>query len=163
RPGWGGFFYESDIEALTLYTTQLGDVVFVQSTWPNQPVWINNRGGPDSLSVGNGSQGGQGPRAPLFFEGVGTNTIFINNNADTIARSPYIDRDVTLTYGTVNGLAPASIYWRNTSTSAVTITSGTADDSFIVYSNASYLVLNSAAGNDSVQIGSPLLGGLASI
>ncbi len=169
RPGWGGFYYDADIESLRLFNTQFGDTVNVQSTWPNQPIRIINQGGADTDFVGNSSQGVQGMRANLYIEGItgSTNTIYISDVGDTTARSSNFDWDGDSAWGALNNFAPARIIWENANTTQVNVASGSGNDTFVVYGNNSYLVINNGVGNltgnDTVQIGSPLVGGLISI
>ncbi len=160
RPGWGGFFYAADIEALALKQGQFSDTVNVTGTFSNQPVTLENSGGTDTINVGQSSQGVQFVSADLYIEGTaGVNTININDTGNTTARSANIDWNGPSTFGRVNNLAPAHIIWEVANTTAVNITTGIAGDTILVYSNRVPINLNSAGGTDTVLIGDNIVGG----
>jgi hypothetical protein len=167
RPGWGGFYYDADLETLTLYPTQLNDTVNILSTWPNQPVRISNRGGSDHIFMGNPTQGVQGIRANVYTEGAGSNTLWISDVGNRSNLSANFDWDGSAAWGALNSFAPARIIWQAANTTQVNVTAGGGVNTFVVYGNNSYLVIDKGdsniVGSDTVQIGSPLVGGLVSI
>lgn len=160
RPGWGGFYYAADIEALALQQGQFSDTVNVTGTFANQPVTVENTGGTDTINVGQSSQGVQFVSGDLYIEGTaGVNVININDTGNTTARSANIDWNGPPTFGRVNNLAPAHIIWEVANTTAVNITTGSAGDTMLVYSNRVPINFNSAGGTDSVLIGDTIVGG----
>jgi hypothetical protein len=160
RPGWGGFFYQYDIEALTLQQGRYSDVVNVTGTFTNQPVWLINFGGTDTVNVGNSAQGVQGVTGALHAYGSdGRIVLNINDTGDTTFRSCNFDWNGVSSYGRVNNLAPAIIDWETATTDAVNVTTGSAGDIVQVYSITVPLTLNSAGGDDAVNIGHDIVGG----
>jgi hypothetical protein len=160
RPSWGGFYYEADIESLTLRPSNGNDVVNVLSTFSNQPITIDNPAGADVVNVGNPSQGVQNVSGDLHIYGVtGTNTVNISDAGNTIARSANFDWHNVSAFGRVNNLAPAKIIWETANTTHVNVTTGSSGDTLLVYSNTVPFTLNSAGGSDAVLIGDNIVQG----
>ena len=172
RPGWGGMYYGDGIGLLELWTSPHYDaVVNIESTYPNQSIAVRNLsytpGSSDIMNVGNPLQGVQGIRGDLYIWGYrdDSNTININDTGNTSPRSANFDWAGTSETGALSGLAPAQISWDNPGTANLNLTTGNGGDSIIVYRNNCPLTIDGAPSftNDSIQIGSPLVGGMASI
>ncbi|MBC8108518.1 MAG: hypothetical protein H7Z14_18175 [Anaerolineae bacterium] len=163
RPGWGGFFYADDLEALTLTTGTAADTVNVRSTFSGQPVNLNSAGGADVVNVGT-TNGVQSISADLFVNNSPSfTTLNINDNSNVNATNSNVDFHGSTGYGRINNLAPARILWNLADIGSVNITTGTAADNLLVYSNTETMQINSNGGNDIVQIGDALVGGLGFI
>lgn len=168
RPFWAGFSYASDIEGLNLITGTGSNTVNVESTWPNQPIVLNSTGGLETINIGNTSNGVQSIRADVQINNTPSySTININNGPDTGNRD-WLINDVTSTYGSIYGLAPAGIVWRNPDIDIINLTTGSGVDTGNIARLSETLNINNAASNpggiyDHITIGNSSAGGLASI
>ncbi|MBC8107572.1 MAG: hypothetical protein H7Z14_13355, partial [Anaerolineae bacterium] len=160
RPFWAGFNYASDLEALNLTTGTAANTVNVRSTFTNQPIYLFSAGGQDTVNVGQ-TNGIQSINANVhIFNSPSFTTININDTGNTLARSGDIDNGADPAFGRLSGLAPGQIWWKLADVASINLTTGAAADNLIIYRNSEVMNLNSAGGQDNVQIGHAGVGGL---
>lgn len=153
RPFFGGAFYGSDVELMLLVAGSAVNTVNIPSTYSATTFALNNSGGADIVNIGNATNGVQSIVSPVFIENNPSfTTLNINDSANTTARSAYIEFSGTQ-WEYLNGLSPGTIYFDRVDIASVNITTGLAADSLVVDANSETLVLNSAGGQDSVQLG----------
>lgn len=168
RPFWAGFSYAGDIEGLNLITGTAANIVNVESTFAGQPVVLNSTGGADIVNVGTATAGVQNIRADLQINNTPSfTTININNGPDTGDRN-WLVNDVTTTYGSIYGLAPAGIVWKNSDMDVINLTTGSGVDTGSIARLSETLNINNAASNpgglyDQITVGNFSAGGLSSI
>lgn len=164
RGGWGGFYYDVDLESLYLRTGTGADVVNVQSTWTGQPVVIASAGGADTVNLGNASNGIRSLNADVQIQNDPSFTnININNGPDTGARNWAVD--ISGGFGYLTGMAPANIFWDNTDINAIGLTCGSGVDVGQINRLSETLSINNTNGDnvDHITVGNAGAGGLQSI
>ncbi len=126
-----------------------GSVTFnVQAT--GSPLYLGNAG-TGTVNVGNANNV-QGIAASLTVEPTGSGDVLnVNDSADTTARNVTLGNDGGTSYfGSITGLAPATILYTNGHTSTVNVTTGT--DTVNVQASGVPLVLNDE-GSGTVNMG----------
>lgn len=167
RGGWGGFFYDGGVEGLFLKTGSAPDVVNVLSTFPNQPVTLNNTGGEEVVNIGSGGSV-QNIRSDLQINNSPSyTTVNINNGSDTGNRT-WLVNDVAAGYGGISGLAPAAIVWNNNDIQLINLTTGSGVDTGSIARLSETFNIGNNASNpggvfDSITVGNSSAGGLSSI
>jgi hypothetical protein len=173
--GLGGIISYNGINALVLYGGKAGQTYYVFDTYFNAKTFIYC--GPDSSTVNVlGTTGKlniltasstdvvnisslQSINGPVTIKNgaLAYAQIHIDDSADTKPRVGTLDTVVpageTLPFGTIMGLAPALIQFQWAGTDLVTITTGKASDTFYVRSTQTQVLLDSAGGRDTVNVG----------
>ena len=161
RPNWSGFFYSSTVEALTLTTGTGNNTVNILSTYPNQPVFLQNAGGAETVNIG-GPGGVQLIRAALQVQNnPNYTTINIDDGLDATGRSVTVD--VNGDFASVSGLAPAPIYWDTADVNTVNLITGSGVDAINVLRLRENLGINTTGGNDAITAGAVSVGGVSGI
>lgn len=131
-----------------------GDAVSVLATRDGVATTITNSGGTDAVNIGNAGLV-SGILGPITVNGVSNLTVLaIDDSLDTNARN------VTITAGSVTGLAPAAISYAGTDISSLTVVSGAGVDTFTISGTATSrtTTIRSGNGNDTFNISGNGLG-----
>ncbi|HQY87744.1 MAG TPA: matrixin family metalloprotease [Tepidisphaeraceae bacterium] len=153
RQFFGGAYYGVDIELMLLVAGSGVNTVNIPSTYSATALALNNAGGQDIVNIGNATNGVQSIASTVYIENNPSfTTLNINDSANLAARSAYIEFSGTQ-WEYLYGLSPGTIYFDRSDIASVNITTGSAVDSLVVDANSETLVLNSAGGEDFVQLG----------
>ena len=151
RPGFNGFAYSSDVEALTVTTGTASDTVNITSTSSATSVYLSSTGGIDSVNIGS-SHSVQGILGSIIVQNPPSySNVSIDDGSDS---SP---RNSVLSATSLTGLAPAAISWTLANLNALNISGGSGGNYFYVIATPSNphgvsTQLQTGAGNDSVDI-----------
>ena len=152
-----------DIDAVNLTTGSGNDLGSIARLGVTMNINNVGSGNLDQITVGNASAGGlasivNGRSGGLTIDNDPAYTrLNIDDNGSNIARTATLD--IIGGYNVLSGLAPATIRWDDNDTQEVTIRSGTGVDTISVAryyaanTTANTLTLNSAGGNDIVNLG----------
>jgi hypothetical protein len=116
---------------------------------------LSTGGGRDTINVGNGGSV-QGIVGTLSIQNPpNVDTVNINDSADTAARSVIFRTFVSggFTWDAIDGLAPATIDYRDADTIAANVTTGTGNDTVNVRAIGVATTLSNGGGNDTVNVG----------
>ena len=119
------------------------------------PTYVSTAGGTNMVNVGSGTV--QGITNPLYIESATpATTIDVNDGTDATARVATLG-DSTLgnqgIWGTIGGLAPATIFYPSSDLSAFNVTTGSAGGTVDVLNTFASTDLNRAGGSDTVNVG----------
>ncbi len=158
RPGWGGFSYAADIEALSLTTGTGADTVNVTSTFPGQPVVLNSAGGEEIVNIGSAASGVQSIRADVQIQNdPWFTTLNISDVGNSTPRNVIVDQWVG-NFGAMAGLAPAYITWDNADIRDIHITTGSGADVLDILRMSERLYITNTNGVDEVTLGNDVTG-----
>jgi hypothetical protein len=155
-----GEFAAGSFSAVRVTLANVNTVVNIHQTLAGVPVTVDGQA-QNVVYVGNGASGVQGIQGNVYLDNPPSyNSLIVDDSADSIN----ISRQVTVStytpagdsaWGSITGLAPASINYRLADTaSGITIDGGSAGDIFTVTGGASFqtLNLNGGAGNDTFNV-----------
>jgi hypothetical protein len=136
-------------------TTGLGnDSVQVFGT--GVPTNLSTSGGADTIEVGDNDQGVQDIRATLSIQNPPNfDTIIVNDAVDTVARIATLSTFAvgSVPFGSITGLAPATINYKYADTAGVTVETGLGSDTINVLATGTATTLTSFGGLDTVNVG----------
>ncbi len=164
RPGWGGFSYAGDIEGLTLFAGAGTDTVNVTSTFNNQPIFINNAGGADTVNIGNTGNGLQSIIAGVQVQNDPSfTTLNITNTAD--ASNRVWDIDINGGFGFLRGMSPGVISWDNADINDINLLTGSGIDTGVVARLTETLRIDNRSGSnrDSITFGASYAQGMSGL
>ena len=146
----------NQVNHITINTGGGSNTVNILNTSSASPVTING-GGSDKINIGSGGSVQQINGTVSIEDPPSFATINVDDSADPTARNVTLD---TFTpsgdsaWGSITGLAPASINYEYFDTHSVSITTGTAADTVAVHATGVSTNLSSGGGHDAVTVGS---------
>jgi hypothetical protein len=141
-----------DTSSVNVTTGSGNDVVNILSTGPKFN--LSSSSGQDTINVGNASS--VGSIGAVNIQNIhGSDTIIVNDSADTVARTVTLSTFVSggANWGSITGLAPGAIDYRYAGRGAVNITTGSGNDTVNVHGTGTVTTLSSSGGNDTVNVG----------
>jgi hypothetical protein len=127
----------------------------------DETLTINTSGGADIVNIGNATYGVQAITGSVTVRNTPDyTTLNINDTGNNLARTAIVEGGSDPAFEELRQLAQATIAWRLSGIQTVNITTGGAADSLTIYRNSKPMILDSAGGQDNVQIGHAGVGGL---
>lgn len=136
----------------------------VTSTFNNQPIFINNAGGADTVNIGNTGNGLQSIIAGVQVQNDPSfTTLNITNTADASDR--VWDIDINGGFGFLRGMSPGVISWDNADINDINLLTGSGIDTGVVARLTETLRIDNRSGSnrDSITFGASYAQGMTGL